>query len=331
MNCMSDVKNAPERSGADPFWDQNRTRRDEVGSAATSGGLAGISGVDWLFYAAVAAISLGIGVVNAFSAAQDAAWRGAVYDVRTPLFWEMSSIVTIIAVAPVLFVAVRRMRHGSRWPLRIGLAAATIIVFSSLHIAGMVGLRKAVMFLAGGAYDFHFSAATLIYEFRKDIMTCLLIGGTLWLIDSRREAQQARRSDAATPRADPASAAPDMVWLRDGSSRIRIEPRDILTIGSAGNYVEYCMADSRTHLVRGTLAGEEARLTKFNIVRVHRTRLVNLSRVTGLKAGPNGDFELTLDTGEAISGSRRYRDAVASIEALAADPATVARPNAANR
>ena len=331
MNCMSDVNNAPERSGADPFWDQNRTRRDEVGSAATSGGLAGISGVDWLFYAAVAAISLGIGVVNAFSAAQDAAWRGAVYDVRTPLFWEMSSIVTIIAVAPVLFVAVRRMRHVSRWPLRIGVAAAAIIVFSSLHIAGMVGLRKAVMFLAGGAYDFHFSAATLIYEFRKDIMTCLLIGGTLWLIDSRREAQQARRSDAATPRADPASAAPDMVWLRDGSSRIRIEPRDILTIGSAGNYVEYCMADSRTHLVRGTLAGEEVRLTKFNIVRVHRTRLVNLSRVTGLKAGPNGDFELTLDTGEAISGSRRYRDAVASIEALAADPAMVARPTAANR
>ena len=46
------------------------------------------------------------------------------------------------------------------------------------------------------------------------------------------------------------------------------------------------MADGRTHLVRGTLAGEEARLTKFNIVRVHRTRLVNLSRVTGLKAVP---------------------------------------------
>ena len=169
------------------------------------------------------------------------------------------------------------------------------------------------MFLAGGAYDFHFSVATLVYEFRKDVMTCILIGSTLWLIDSRRETRQVR-SDATTPRANPTSAAPEMVWLRDGSSRIRIEPRDVLTIGSAGNYVEYCMADGRTHLVRGTLAGEEARLTKFNIVRVHRTRLVNLSRVTGLKAGPNGDFELTLDAGQAVSGSRRYRDAIASIE-----------------
>jgi DNA-binding LytR/AlgR family response regulator len=327
---MSDVKNAQERSGVDRFWDQNRISQDETNPAATSDGLAGISGADWLFYGVVAAISLGIGVVNAFSRAQDAAWRGAVYNVRTPLLWEMSSIVTIIAVAPVLFVAVRRMRHVSRWPLRIGLAVAAIIAFSSLHIAGMVGLRKAVMFAAGGAYDFHFSIATLIYEFRKDVITCLLIGGALWLIDSRREAQQAR-SSAATPQADSASATLDMIWLRDGSSRIRIDPRDILTIGSAGNYVEYCMADSRTHLVRGTLAAEEARLTKFNIVRVHRTRLVNLSRVTGLKAGPNGDFELTLDTGEAISGSRRYRHAVASIEALATDPVPVASTNAARR
>jgi hypothetical protein len=330
MNSMSDVKNAQEGSRVEPLWDQNRPAWDDAGPAGTSGGFRGISGADWLFYGAVAAISLGIGIVNAFSAAQDAAWRGGTYDLRTPLFWELSSIVTIIAVAPVLFVAVRRMRHVLQWPRRIGLAVAAIIVFSALHIAGMVGLRKAVMFLAGGAYDFHFSVATLIYEFRKDVMTCVLIGGALWLIDSRREARQAR-SDAAAPGMDPASAAPEMIWLRDGSSRIRIEPRDILTIGSAGNYVEYGMADGRTHLVRGTLAAEEARLTKFNIVRVHRTRLINLSRVTGLKTGPNGDFELTLDTGPTIAGSRRYRDAVASIEALAADPAPFAGDNAARR
>jgi hypothetical protein len=329
MNCMSDLKNAQERSRVGPFWIQNRPVRDDASPSGTRGGLRGISGADGLFYGVVAAISLGIGIVNAFSLAQDAAWRGGVYDLRTPLFWELSSIVVIIAVAPVLFVAVRRMRLVSRWPLRIGLAVAAIITFSGLHIAGMVGLRKLAMFLAGGAYDFHFSVATLIYEFRKDVMTCILIGTALWLIDSRRETRQAR-SDATAPR-DAISTTPEMVWLRDGSSRIRIEPRDLLTVGSAGNYVEYCLADGRSHLVRGTLAAEEARLTRFNIVRVHRTRLVNLSRVTGLRTGPNGDFELTLDTGQAISGSRRYRDAVASIEALAADPAPFAGDNVARR
>jgi len=29
---------------------------------------------------------------------------------------------------------------------------------------------------------------------------------------------------------------------------------------------------------------------------------------------PSGDFELTLDTGQTVQGSRRYRDAVASLD-----------------
>jgi hypothetical protein len=329
MDFMSDVKNAQGGPGVEPVWAQKPPAWDEARPRGTSGLLAGISGADWLLYGAVAAIALGVGLVNALSTAQDAAWRGGVYDARTPLFWELSSVVTIIVVAPVLFVAVRRMRHVRGWPLRIGLAVAAILAFSGLHIVGMVGLRKLAMLLVGGAYDFHFSVATLIYEFRKDVITCLLIGGALWLIGSRREAQQARSVETAAP-ADPRSAPPHMVWLRDGSTRIRIEPRNILWISSAGNYVEYSLADDVNHLVRGTLAAEEARLTPFHIVRVHRTRLVNLTRVRGLQTGANGDFELTLDTGQTISGSRRYRGAVASIEELAANPASVLTDNGAH-
>ena len=314
MNFMSDLKNAKDRSRVEPVWDQNQVACDEVKSPGTSGALGGISRVDWLFYAAVAAVALGIGIVNALSQAQEVVRRGGAYDAWTPLLWEMSSVVAIILVAPILFVAVRRMRHALAWPQRFGLAAAAIVAFSSLHIAGMVGLRKLAMFLAGGTYDFHFSLPTLTYEFRKDVITCLLIGGALWLIDRRRDPEQPR-SIEATNSTSPASA-PHMVWLRDGSTRIRIEPRDVLWISSAGNYVEYRLADGVTHLVRGTLAAEEARLTHFNIVRVHRTRLVNLARVREFKAGSNGDFELTLDGGQTISGSRRYRAAVAAIDGL---------------
>ena len=182
----------------------------------------------------------------------------------------------------------------------------------------MVGLRKVVTYLLGVPYEFRFSAAALMYEFRKDLITCLMIGGSLWLTDSRRETQQSKLVAAAAP-PDPPSGDPHPVWLRDGATRIRIEPSDILWVGSAGNYVEYSLAHGRSHLIRGTLATEEGRLAKFNIARVHRTRLVNLARVNGLRPGPNGDFELTLDTGQVVPGSRRYRDAVASIEALASN------------
>jgi hypothetical protein len=325
MNLMSDIKDAQGGPGVEPVWDRKPRAWDEARPRGTSGWLRGIAGADWLLYAAVAAVALGIGIVNALSKAQDVAWHGGVYDVRAPLLWEMTSIATILLLAPLLFAAVRRIRHLPGWPRRVGLAVASIVVFSALHIAGMVGLRKFVLWLAGGSYDFQFSIAILIYEFRKDVITCLLIGGALWLIDSRREAEQLRATPASAP-TDPPPAAPHMVWLRDGSTRIRIEPGEILWVSSAGNYVEYCLADGVHHLVRGTLAAEGARLTRFGIARVHRTRLVNLSRVAGLKAGPNGDFELTLDSGQLIAGSRRYRSAVASIEEPAAHSAAAPQP-----
>jgi hypothetical protein len=315
---MSDAKDAQESRGVEPVWDKSQPAGDGARRREISGVIAGISGADWLFYGAVGAVAVGIGFVNALSKAQDAAWHGGAYDAGTLLFWEMTSIAVIMVLAPFLFVAVRRIRGAAEWPLRVGLAVATILVFSSLHIAGMVGLRKALLLLAGGAYDFRFSSDTLIYEFRKDVITCLLIGGARWLLDGYREAHQL---GSTTVRTNPQSGTPHTVWLRDGSTRIRIEPSDILWVSSAGNYVEYSLTGGVNHLIRGTLAAEETRLAPFKIVRVHRTRLVNLTRVSELKAGVNGDFELMLDTGQTISGSRRYRDAIASIEARATNAA----------
>ena len=319
MNFMRDVKNAQHRARVQPVLDPNPPASGQARAATTRAGIARISGTDWLLYGSVPVITLAIGIVNALSIAQDVSRHSGVYDLRTPLLWEMSSVIVIILIAPLLFVAVRGMRVASGWLPRLGLAIAAMIAFSTLHIAGMVGLRKVVMLLIGGFYDFHFSLGTLVYEFRKDVITCLLIGGALWLIDSRREAQQLRQMQSSAPDARLSKKA-HMVWLRDGSSRIRIEPAEILLISSAGNYVEYSLAGGINHLVRGTLAAEEARLKQYNVVRVHRTRLVNLSHVTGFKGGPSGDFELTLDTGQSVFGSRRYRQAVASIEALDQHP-----------
>jgi hypothetical protein len=191
-------------------------------------------------------------------------------------------------------------------------ATSATVVFSALHIIGMVMLRKLVMALAGGVYDFRFSAVTLLYEFRKDIVTCLLIGGALWLIASRRENPRSQTAVTAAPVSG--TASPPAVWLRDGTTRIRLEPRDVLWISSAGNYVEYSLADGSSHLIRGTLAAAEAEFGRFNLVRVHRTRLANLNRVTSVEFKPSGDFDLTFDTGKTVQGSRRYKTTVESLD-----------------
>jgi hypothetical protein len=316
MNFMSDIKNALDEPRVEPVWDQNRAAGDEASAVGTSGEPKGMTGNDWPIYGAVAAVALTIGIVNAFSSAQDSAWRGGGYDLARPLFWEMTSIVTILVLAPLLFAAVRLLRRSARWPFRIALAIAAIMVFSALHVAGMVGLRKLAMSLAGGVYDFHFSAVTLLYEFRKDLVTCLLIGGGLWLIESRRETRRSQAVIAASPAHAPTS--PPVLWLRDGTTRTRVNPRDVLWIGSAGNYVEYGLADGTSHLIRGTLAAAAAELERFNLARVHRTRLANLDRVTSVEFTPSGDFELTFDTGQSVQGSRRYKTSVESLNRGAA-------------
>lgn len=265
---------------------------------------------DRIFYAAVAAISLGIGFVNALSAAQDAVKRGAIYDVRTPLLWEMTSILVIILLAPLLRVAVRTLRRSPAWATRAAIALAAILAFSALHIAGMVTLRKLAMWSVGGSYDFQLSLATIVYELRKDIMTAILIGGAIWLFDRDGEVM----GGAASSRSESPASAPAALWLRDGTSRVRISPAEILWINSAGNYIEYDLADGRQHLIRGTLSAAETDLAGFRIVRIHRGRLANLARVTAVAVRPSGDFDLTFDTGHRVQGSRRYRSAVAALE-----------------
>lgn len=309
---MADGQNAPETEPVETVWDQNRARGDEASPLGTSGWRGVING-DWAMFGAIAAVALAIGIVNALSGAQDAAWRGGSYDVGRRLFWEMSSIIVILLLLPIPVLAVRRMRRTPGLATQIGIAAAALLVFSSLHIIGMVGLRKLLLWLADSAYDFHFSLTTVLYEFRKDAVTAVLLGATLWLIESRRELRMAAHAALSAPVAPPEQPASQLIWLRDGTSRIRVVPRDILWVASAGNYIEYCLANGTQHLIRGTLAATETELARFAIVRVHRTRLANLHRVSGVDFKPSGDFELTFDNGQTLGGSRRYRPVVASL------------------
>jgi hypothetical protein len=312
LDIMIGGETTPDEAPVSFIWRRIRPAATADRPGPISARFRAIAGTDWPVYAAVAGLAVGVGLVNAFSSAQDAAWRGRLYDLGTPLLWEMTSIVVIILAAPVLFAAVHWIRAiAGRLP-RTGLAMSAIIMFSGLHIAGMVALRKAVMWLLGSTYDFHLSPATVLYEFRKDVVTSLLIGGTFWLVESRREARQSQK--AVSVASEPPDTTPHMVWLRDGATRIRIQPHDVVWISSAGNYIEYSLANGSSHLVRGTLAGAEAELSRFNLARIHRTRLANLARVTGVEMKASGDFELTLDTGHTVQGSRRYKKTVAALD-----------------
>jgi len=112
-----------------------------------------------------------------------------------PLTWELSSTLTVGALALLVFRFEARFALGGGRTLRqLPLHALAAVAFSLLHVAVMVGLRKGVYALAGGHYDFG-GAVPLFYEFQKDVITyAVIVSACVWL-RTRRERHQ-RELDA---------------------------------------------------------------------------------------------------------------------------------------
>ena len=102
--------------------------------------------------------------------------------------------------------------------------------------------------------------------------------------------------------------------IRDGARLIRAPLGDILAVASAGNYVEFILADGRRPLMRATLAAVEVELERCGFVRTHRSWLVNAARMSGLRPEGSGDWTVELGALEAPL-SRRYSEALERLRA----------------
>ena len=140
---------------------------------------------------------------------------------------------------------------------------------------------------------------------------------------------RAHAADVALVDATPAAAsesgvdAPERFVVHDGRRRHLVAPVDILWIASYGNYARIVTATGRHYLHRATITETARRLAPHGFVRVHRTTVVNATRVVRLRPSGNGQDEARLDTGHRIRVSRSYRTALR--EHLAAFAATDTR------
>ncbi|WP_129641580.1 LytR/AlgR family response regulator transcription factor [Peristeroidobacter agariperforans] len=102
---------------------------------------------------------------------------------------------------------------------------------------------------------------------------------------------------------------PQILPIRDDAGTVRVDVKSIDWIDAAGDYM--CVhADGRTYVLRETMKSLEAVLDPQLFQRVHRSTIVNVSRVRRLRPHTNGEYFLTLDDGQEIKLSRSYRDRV---------------------
>jgi two-component system LytT family response regulator len=75
----------------------------------------------------------------------------------------------------------------------------------------------------------------------------------------------------------------------------------------AADYYACLHVGSKSHLLRRSMAELEQDLDPSLFCRVHRSGIVNLKRVRGLKLSEDGEYEVLLDNGMSVRLSRRYR------------------------
>jgi two-component system LytT family response regulator len=102
---------------------------------------------------------------------------------------------------------------------------------------------------------------------------------------------------------------PERLVIKSGE-RFELVPVDSVDwIESANNYAQlYCGA--KNHLLNETLSSLERRLDPVRFLRVHRRRIVNLSKVAAIHPMFGGTYELELRNGTRIGTGRQHKEAI---------------------
>ncbi|HPE48469.1 MAG TPA: LytTR family DNA-binding domain-containing protein [Hyphomonas sp.] len=223
-----------------------------------------------------------------------------------PWLREGASHLTLLFLVPffprVLDVAPLSLRSW-RGSLPVHLAAC--LAFSVLHVLSFVMVRKLIYPpVLGDTYTFGLAdPLRWIYEIRKDAYGYVVV---ISMFTLARMAMQNRLEDRA---ADELATREHRLMLKSGGRTAMVNAGDVIHAKAAANYVEV-ITPVGTHLARMTLTELEQLLRDAGTrhARVHRSHIVNLDRVREISPTGEGDAVISLDTGETVPGSRRYRD-----------------------
>lgn len=251
----------------------------------------------WLFLAAFLIVACGVNVSSILI--EDPPGERS-FHVWEPVLWEGSSVVAILTLFPLVWMAYWRLHWRGRplWQV-LAIHAVIGVLFSLGHIGLMVLIRIAGYAVDGARYDFAQGdlGLQIIYEMRKDAISYAVLFAICWVQD-RLMARQV-----------PAPPAPERLEVRADGRTLYLDPTEVLAVEAAGNYVEFHRTGTdKALLVRGTLNQFEAELKPHGFVRVHRSKLINRGRIAGFEGTPSGDLRIRMTDGREIFGSRRYRE-----------------------
>lgn len=251
----------------------------------------------------------------------DALREGEAFTWWPPIIHQGTSITASLLLLPLLLAAIRRwpIHMDTLWP-RLPLYLLGSVLWSLLHVLGMVALRKLAYAAMGGSYDYGPWAMNLPYEYGKDARDYLLIVTAVhsfdWYMRQRQgEVHALTEPDSGVPLVPEAHPQrPQRFVVRKLGREFLIATDDIEYLQANGNYVNLHMA-GRAYPLRSTMAAIQAQLDPERFVRVHRGVIVNLGFLASIEPTDAGDARLHMKDGSVLPCSRRYRSALKAAHA----------------
>jgi two-component system LytT family response regulator len=133
------------------------------------------------------------------------------------------------------------------------------------------------------------------------------------LARARRYLDRERQGEMAGRLAEllqPGRSVPgERLLVKTGGRILFVDVESIDWVEAEGNYVRLYTKD-QVHLMRETMNGLLDKIGAHRFSRIHRSRIVNITRVKELLIAGGGDYQVVLRDGTTLGLSRMYRDAL---------------------
>lgn len=107
--------------------------------------------------------------------------------------------------------------------------------------------------------------------------------------------------------------ADDRLIIKSAGRVIFVPMDEIDWIEAAANYIRLHVTGRQSHLFRQPISRIAERLDSSRFIRIHRSYIVNVSRIRELQPCNSGEFIVSLRDGKELPCSRTYRRALQAL------------------
>lgn len=176
--------------------------------------------------------------------------------------------------------------------------AVLVVVSAAFHLLlypFLVFILSSILF----DYTYTFNKV-LLYGLSKYVYITLLGYSLLYVaLGYRMSVKQASVQSHET------ASSIKTIALSKGVQKVLVNTADIISIQAESPYIKIITSTER-FLHSASLKSMQGQLDEASFVRVHKSSIVNLSKVTSLKSRLNGDYDITMEDDTVVRLSRNY-------------------------